>query len=101
MTLIAMFLKNGVISLMLTYFVVFILSPIIAAIERFAVLNDSFYKVSVKILHYILPKVSETVMLINNLVMSKEFSLGSLWSSFFTGIIAVGLSLVFFKKSDF
>lgn len=101
MIFIAMLIKNGVISLMLTYFIVFILSPIIAAIERFAVLNDSFYKLSVKILHYSLPKVSETIMLINNIILEKEYSLGSLWSSFFIGIIAVSFSLMIFKRSDF
>ncbi|MBU4487186.1 MAG: hypothetical protein KKD38_09695, partial [Candidatus Delongbacteria bacterium] len=66
MTLVAMLLKNGVISLMLTYFIVFILSPIIAAVERFAVLDNSFYKIIVGVLHNTLPKVSETVILINS-----------------------------------
>jgi hypothetical protein len=101
MVLAAMLLKNGVISLMLTYFLVFILSPIVAGIERFAVMNDSFYKTFVKALHFSLPKVSETVVLINNVTTGAQFSLGAVWASLFTGILAVGLSLVLFKKTDF
>jgi len=101
MVIIGMLLKNGAISMMLTYFLVFILSPIIAAIERFAVMNDSFYKVLVKFLHQSLPKVSETVLLITNVTTGVQFSLGVIWTSLFTGIIAVGLSLMLFKKSDF
>ncbi|OGE82169.1 MAG: hypothetical protein A2Y39_04750 [Candidatus Delongbacteria bacterium GWF2_40_14] len=101
MTLIAMCLKNSVISLLLTYFIVFILSPVIGAIARFGILNDSFYKNTVKILHFSLPKVNETVTLLSDIIMSKDFTLGSIWVSLFTGVIAVCLSLMIFKRSDF
>lgn len=101
MTLIAMLIKNGVLSLLLTYFIVFILSPIIGAIAQFGILNDAFYKNSVKILHFSLPKVNETVELLKDIIMAKDFTLGSMWVSVLTGVIAVGLSLTVFKKSDF
>lgn len=101
MTFIAMLIKNGVISLLLTYFIVFILSPIIGAIAQFGILNDAFYKNSVKILHFSLPKVNETVELLKDIIMAKDFTLGSMWVSVLTGVIAVGLSLTVFKKSDF
>jgi ABC-2 type transport system permease protein len=101
MTLISIAIKNSVLSLLLTYFIVFILSPIIGAIARFGILNDSFYKNTVKILHFSLPKVNETVTLLSDIIMSKDFALGSIWVSLFTGVIAVGLSLMIFKRSDF
>jgi ABC-type transport system involved in multi-copper enzyme maturation permease subunit len=101
MTLIAIVIKNGVLSLLLTYFIVFILSPIIGAIAEFGILNDAFYKNSVKILHFSLPKVNETVELLKDIIMAKDFTLGSMWVSVLTGVIAVGLSLTVFKKSDF
>ncbi len=101
LVLIAVFLKNGVISLMLTYFIVFILSPVIAAIERYAVINDSFYKGTVGILHFCLPKVSESVVLISNIITGSDITLLSVWASLFTGIIACGLSLVMFSRADY
>lgn len=101
MTLIAMIIRNGVLSLLLTYFIVFILSPIIGAISQFGILNDAFYKNSVRILHFALPKVNETVELLKNIIMTKDFTMGSVWVSLLTGMIAVGLSLTFFKRSDF
>ena len=101
MTLISIAIKNSVLSLLLTYFIVFILSPIIGAIARFGILNDSFYKNTVRILHFSLPKVNETVKLISDVIMSKDFALGSIWVSLLTGVLAVGLSLVLFKRSDF
>ena len=101
MTLIAILLRNSVISLLLTYFIVFILSPVIGAIARFGILNDSFYKNTVKILHFSLPKVNETVKLLSDIIMAKDFTMGSVWVSLFTGVVAVGMSLTIFKKSDF
>lgn len=101
MTFIAILVRNGVLSLLLTYFIVFILSPIVGGIAEFGILNDSFYKNSIRILHFSLPKVNETVVLLKNVIMSNDFTLGSMWVSLATGILAVGLSLILFKKSDF
>ncbi|HQO08581.1 MAG TPA: ABC transporter permease subunit [Clostridiales bacterium] len=101
MTLIALFVRSGVVSLLLTYFIVFILAPIIGTIAQFGVLNDSFYKNSVSILHFMLPKVNETLVLLSNIIMSQEFTLGSIWISLISGVIAVWISLVIFKRSDF
>jgi ABC-type transport system involved in multi-copper enzyme maturation permease subunit len=101
MTLIAMMFRNGILSLMITYFLVFILSPIIAAIERFSVQKNELLGASVAMLHTALPRISETVVLITNLTIGKEFLLSVVWTTIVTGIIFFYIALTFFKKSDF
>jgi len=101
MTLLSMLLKNGVISLLLTYFMVFILSPIIAAIDRFAALEDSFYSPLVSFLNFCLPKISETVVGISDFVMDKDISLYIFSGPILTGTIALIVSVYIFKRSDF
>lgn len=101
MSMIAMFIKNSVISLMMTYFLVFILSPIIAGVQRFGGSKDSFLNLVSGLLHGILPRVSETVMYINNLITGGELTYSVLWSSILSGLIFSGFSLFVFKKTDF
>lgn len=101
MAMIAMFIKNSVISLMMTYFLVFILSPIIAGVQRFGGSKDSFLRMMANMLHGVLPRVSETVVFINNLITGDEFTNSVLWSSILSGLIFSGLSLFVFKKTDF
>jgi ABC-type transport system involved in multi-copper enzyme maturation permease subunit len=101
MAMTAMFIKNSVISLMMTYFLVFILSPIVAGVQRFGGSKDSFLRMVSGLLHGILPRVSETVMYINNLITGGELTNSVLWSSILSGLIFSGFSLFVFKKSDF
>lgn len=101
MAMIAMFIKNSVISLMMTYFLVFILSPIVAGVQRFGGSKDNFLSMMSGLLHGILPRVSETVLYINNLITGGELTNSVLWSSIFSGMIFSGFSLFVFRKTDF
>jgi ABC-type transport system involved in multi-copper enzyme maturation permease subunit len=101
MTLIAMLFRNGILSLMLTYFLVFILSPLIAAIERFSVSKNELLAFAVSLLHGSLPRISETVMLLGNMISFKDFQLSVIWTTLAAGSIASYFALAIFKKSDF
>lgn len=101
LALLSMLLKNGVVSLLLTYFIVFILSPIVSAIDRFSVISNKIYRPLISSLDFILPKLSETGIGITNLVMGKEISVYVLAGPFLTGTAVLFISAYIFRKTDF
>lgn len=101
LALVSVITRNTAISLLIVYFTIFILAPILAGVQRFTILDGTYYKNLIKILHFILPKVSETVVIIKNVVMAENYSAAPLVSSFVIGLIAVLISITIFKKIDF
>jgi len=101
LALVSVITRNTVISLLIIYFTIFILSPILAGVQRFTILDGTYYKSIIKILHFILPKVSGTVVMIKNVVMSENYSAAPLLSSSIIGLIAVIAGIGIFKKTDF
>ncbi|MDA3838682.1 MAG: ABC transporter permease subunit [Candidatus Delongbacteria bacterium] len=93
--------RNTVVSLLIVYFTIFILSPILAAVQKFTILDGTYYKSIIKTLHFVLPKVSETVVMIKEVVMSENYSAAPLISSSIIGLIAVLASISIFKRIDF
>lgn len=101
LSLVAVLTKNTVISLLIVYFTIFILSPVLAALQKVSIINDTFYSSIIKYLHMILPKVSETTVLIKNIIMSEDLSAAPLLSSALTAFIAFLMALFIFKRTDF
>ena len=93
--------RNTVVSLLIVYFTIFILSPILAGVQKLTILDDTFYKSIIRTLHFILPKISETVVMIKEVVMAENYSTAPLLSSSIIGIIAVLASIGIFKRIDF
>ncbi|MBN2789151.1 MAG: ABC transporter permease subunit [Candidatus Delongbacteria bacterium] len=101
LSLVSMLTRSTVISLLIVYFVIFILSPILAGVQRFTIIEGTIYQSVVKIVYLVLPKISETVVLIKDVVMSDNYSIAPILSSFIIGIIAVLASIGIFKRMDF
>ena len=101
LSLVSVATRNTAISLLIVYFTIFILSPILAGLQQFALLDGTYYKSIIRIVHFILPKISETVVIIKNVIMSENYSAAPLLSSFIIGFIAVLLSIGIFKRVDF
>ena len=101
LALVSVITKSTVISLLIIYFTIFILSPILAGIQRLTILDDTYYKSIIKTLHFILPKVSETVVMIKDVVISGNYSVAPLLSSSIIGLISILISINIFKRIDF
>ena len=101
LALVSVITRNTVISLLIVYFTIFILSPILAGVQRFTILDGTYYKSIIKILHFILPKVSETVIMIKDVVMSGNYSMAPLLSSSIIAFFAILISINIFKRIDF
>ena len=101
LSLVSVITRNTVVSLLIVYFTIFILSPILAGVQKFTILDDTPYKTIIKTLHFILPKISETVVMIKEVVMSENYSAAPLISSSIIGMIAVLASISIFKRIDF
>ncbi|MDA3886109.1 MAG: hypothetical protein PF638_11005 [Candidatus Delongbacteria bacterium] len=101
LSLVAVITRNTVVSLLIVYFTIFILSPILAGIQKFTILDGTYYKSVIKTLHFVLPKISETVVMIKEVVMSENYSSAPLVSSSIIGVIAVLASISIFKRIDF
>ena len=101
LALVSVITRNTVISLLIVYFTIFILSPILAGVQRFTILDGTYYKSIIKTLHFILPKVSETVIMIKDVVMSGNYSMAPLLSSSIIAFFAILISINIFKRIDF
>ncbi|MFO7810892.1 MAG: ABC transporter permease subunit [Candidatus Delongbacteria bacterium] len=101
MTMISMFIKNNVISLMLTYFLVFILSPVVAGVIRYGEYGSTAFGYLIRSFYRMLPKVSETVVYITDLITGGQLNHSVLFASIVSGSVFVGISLLFFKRSDY
>ncbi|MGD9706730.1 MAG: hypothetical protein AB7V07_03565, partial [Candidatus Delongbacteria bacterium] len=99
--LLSMLLKNGVVSLLLTYFIVFILSPIVSAVDRFSVVSNKIYRPMISSLDFILPKLSDTVIGITDMVTGKDISVYVAAGPFLTGTALLFISAYIFRKTDF
>ena len=101
MIMISMFVKNPVVALLSTYFLVFIISPIIAAVERFGGSEGSFRSIISGFLNGVLPKVSDAVIFINAFHTGKDVSANIPIAAFLSGTMFLAVSLYVFKKTDF
>ena len=101
MIMISMFVKNSVIALLSTYFIVFILSPIIAAVERFGAEERSLVSLVSGFLNGILPKISETVIFINLLLTGDELTAIIPVGSILSGTLFLLVAVSVFTRTDF
>ena len=101
LSFLSMLLKNGVVSLLLTYFIVFILSPIISAINRFAVMQNRIYEPVISFLDFVLPNISEAGIGITGLVMGKDISAYVFAGPLLTGTAVLFISAYIFRRTDF
>ncbi|MBN2857247.1 MAG: hypothetical protein JXN63_02490 [Candidatus Delongbacteria bacterium] len=101
LALLSMLLKNGVVSLLLTYFIVFILSPIVSAVDRFSVVSNKIYRPLISFMDFILPKLSETGIGITNVVTGKDISAYVVAGPFLTGTVLLFIAAYIFRNTDF
>lgn len=102
MTFLSVLSKNGPLSLMVTYLILFF-SPLLLARDKiYALLSSRYYGYFFDGLYYALPKTAELGAMTQHLARGMEVtSWMPLWSSLIFAIVMLGLSGYLFQKKSF
>jgi ABC-type transport system involved in multi-copper enzyme maturation permease subunit len=101
--LIGILTRSSALSIMVSYLVILILSPLLAARDRISFLIDNpVAEAFTDGLYYIVPKTSELGSITNNLVLQKSIeSYQPLISSLLFMILTLALTIIIFSKKDY
>ena len=102
MTLLGMISRSGPLSLMVTYFILFISPLLLARDQIYALLSSRYYGYFFDGLYYFLPKTAQMAVITQNLVSGQSVSSWMpLWTSLLFALLMLGLSGTIFQKKSF
>ena len=102
MTLLGVLSKNGPLSLMITYLILFLSPLLLARNEIYALLSSKYYGYLIDGLYYFLPKTAELGDITQKLARSVEVnSWMPLWTSLLFAVFMIWLSGFIFKRKSF
>ncbi len=102
MTFLSILSKNGPLSLMVTYLILFFSPLLLARDQIYALLSSKYYGYFFDGLYYVLPKTAELGAMTQRLARGLEVnSWMPLWSSLLFGLVMLGISAYIFQKKSF